>query len=206
MPKEHEIRIYARSDGAEPYTVWERGLADRTVRGRIRARIARLRLGNFGDSKRVGEVFELRIDVGPGYRVYYGREGDDVVILLCGGDKASQARDIERAEAYWVGVETMAKARDYREHLDQVLRNDEEAVAYLNAALAEDDPETFLLALRDVARAREGGLAALAETARVNREHLYRMLSENGNPELRSLEALLDALGFRLSVELKTAV
>jgi len=100
----------------------------------------------------------------------------------------------------------MAKARDYREHLDQVLRNDEEAVAYLNAALAEDDPETFLLALRDVARAREGGLAALAETARVNREHLYRMLSENGNPELRSLEALLDALGFRLSVELKTAV
>jgi len=101
VPKEHEIRIYARSDGAEPYTVWERGLADRTVRGRIRARIARLRLGNFGDSKRVGEVFELRIDVGPGYRVYYGREGDDVVILLCGGDKASQARDIERAEAYW---------------------------------------------------------------------------------------------------------
>ena len=79
----------------------------------------------------------------------------------------------------------------------------EEAVAYLNAALAEEDPEVFLLALRDVARTREGGLAALAETAQLNREHLYRMLSENGNPELRSLEALLDALGFRLSVELK---
>ena len=58
-------------------------------------------------------------------------------------------------------------------------------------------------ALRDVARTREGGLAGLAEAARLNREHLYRMLSENGNPELRSLEALLDALGFRLSVELK---
>lgn len=100
----------------------------------------------------------------------------------------------------------MAKARTYQEHLDEVLRDDEEAVAYLNAALAEDDPEVFLLALRDVARAREGGLAALAEAAHVNREHLYRMLSKNGNPELRSLEALLDALGFRLSVELKTAV
>lgn len=61
----------------------------------------------------------------------------------------------------------------------------------------------FLLALRDVARTREGGLAGLAEAAQLNREHLYRMLSENGNPELRSLEALLDALGFRLSVELK---
>ena len=69
------------------------------------SRIGRLRLGNFGDSKRVGEVFELRIHIGPGYRVYYGREGETVVILLCGGDKGSQASDIERAEAYW---------RDYR--------------------------------------------------------------------------------------------
>jgi probable addiction module antidote protein len=98
----------------------------------------------------------------------------------------------------------MAKARDYRAHLDEVLKDDAEAVAYLNAALAED-PEAFLLALRDVARTREGGVANLAEAAQLNREHLYRMLSENGNPELRSLEALLDALGFRLSIELKAA-
>jgi probable addiction module antidote protein len=99
----------------------------------------------------------------------------------------------------------MTKTRDYREHLNKVLKDDEEAVAYLNAALADDDPEVFLQALRDVAGARPGGLAALAEAASLNREHLYRMLSENGNPELRSLEALLDALGFRLSVELKAA-
>jgi len=99
----------------------------------------------------------------------------------------------------------MARARDYREHLDDVLKDDDEAVAYLNAALAEDDPEIFLLALRDVARARKGGLAAMAEAAHLNREHLYRMLSENGNPELRSLEAVLDVLGFKLSVELKAA-
>jgi putative addiction module killer protein len=78
---------------------------DRMARARIRACIGRLRLGNFGDSKRIGEVFELRVHVGPGYRVYYGREGTDVVILLCGGDKGSQSRDIECAEAYW---------RDYR--------------------------------------------------------------------------------------------
>jgi len=97
------------------------------------------------------------------------------------------------------------RARDYREHLGEVLQDDEEAVAYPNAALAEEDPEVFLQALRDVARTREGGLAGLAEAARLNGEHLYRMLSENGNPELRSLEALLDALGFRLSVELKAA-
>ena len=62
MPKEHEIRIYARPDGTEPYTAWETRLKDRTARARIRARIGRLRLGNFGDSKRLGEVFELRIE------------------------------------------------------------------------------------------------------------------------------------------------
>jgi putative addiction module killer protein len=105
VPKEVEVRIYATAAGAEPYTDRERGLGDRMVRARIRARIGRLRLGHFGDAKRVGEVFELRIHVGPGYRVYYGREGDALVILLCGGDKGSQERDIERAQAYW---------RDYR--------------------------------------------------------------------------------------------
>ncbi len=105
MPKEIDVRIYATAAGTEPYTEWERRLRDRMARARIRARIARLRLGQFGDAKRVGEVFELRIDVGPGYRVYYGREGDALVILLFGGDKGSQERDIKRAEAYW---------RDYR--------------------------------------------------------------------------------------------
>ena len=105
MLRDVGVRIYARPDGTEPYTRWERSLEDRTARARIRARIGRLRLGHFGDAKRVGEVFELRIHVGPGYRVYYGREGETVVILLCGGAKRSQARDIERAEAYW---------RDYR--------------------------------------------------------------------------------------------
>jgi len=88
--------------------------------------------------------------------------------------------------------------------LDEDLRDPTEAVAYLNACLEDGDPEVFLLALRDVARAR-GGVAKLAEATELNREHLYRMLSENGNPELRSLEALLDALGFRLSVALEDA-
>ncbi len=97
----------------------------------------------------------------------------------------------------------MTKARQYRDHLDQVLRDPAEALGYLNAALSEDDPDVFLLALRDVARIREGGVAALAEAASLNREHLYRILSETGNPALRSLEAILGALGFRLAVGLK---
>jgi putative addiction module killer protein len=88
MPTEQEVRVYARSDGSEPFTQWLRGLRDGTTRNRIRQRIARIRLGNFGDVRSVGDgVQELRIHFGPGYRVYFGREGDALVILLCGGDK-----------------------------------------------------------------------------------------------------------------------
>lgn len=96
------------------------------------------------------------------------------------------------------------RLRRYEEYLDERLGDPARALGYLNACLEGGDPNVFLLALRDVARAR-GGLAKLAEEASLNREHLYRMLSENGNPELRSLEALLDALGFRLSITLKEA-
>ena len=103
---EQEVRVYSRSDGSEPFTEWMRGLRDGAARNRIRQRIARVRLGNCGDARSIGEgVFELRIHLGPGYRVYFGREGERVVILLCGGDKGSQARDSERAREFW---------RDYR--------------------------------------------------------------------------------------------
>jgi len=65
-------------------------------------RIARLREGNFGDAKPIGEgVHELRVHHGPGYRIYFGRQGRAVVILLCGGDKQTQPRDIARAKRYW---------------------------------------------------------------------------------------------------------
>jgi probable addiction module antidote protein len=93
----------------------------------------------------------------------------------------------------------MTKSRSYQAELIGSLRDPREAAEYLNAALEEDDPELFLLALRNVAEA-QGGMAQLAEKAKLNRESLYKMLSERGNPELRSLEVLLHALGLRLAV------
>jgi probable addiction module antidote protein len=93
----------------------------------------------------------------------------------------------------------MKKSKSYQLDLIENLRDPREAEDYLNAALEEDDPELFLLALRNVAEA-QGGVAQLAEKAKLNRESLYKMLSERGNPELRSLDALLHALGFRLAV------
>ncbi len=97
----------------------------------------------------------------------------------------------------------MARSKSYQEELIESLKDPEEAAEYLTAALEDGDPEVFLLALRDVAEARGGGMTKLAEKAKLNRENLYRMLSEKGNPELYSLGALLDALGFRLAVKVK---
>jgi putative addiction module killer protein len=78
---------------------WFAGLGDANARRRIAQRIVRLQSGLLGDVKPVGEgVSELRIDYGPGYRLYFGRRGTDIVILLCGGDKRTQARDIIRAK------------------------------------------------------------------------------------------------------------
>ncbi len=78
---------------------WIRRLRDRRAVARINARLRSVSLGRFGDTRPVGDgVFEMRIHYGPGYRVYFTREGDQVVILLCGGDKDSQERDIRQAK------------------------------------------------------------------------------------------------------------
>ena len=84
----------------EGYAKWFKALRDQTAKDRIDVRIFRLQAGNFGDVKSVGEgVRELRIDYGPGYRVYFVQRGNVLVILLCGGDKRTQAKDIEAAKS-----------------------------------------------------------------------------------------------------------
>ncbi len=91
----------------------------------------------------------------------------------------------------------------YETGLKTSLANPEEAAAYLNAALEENDQEIFLLALRDIAEAHS--FTRLAQDARLNRENLYRMLSSAGNPQLSSLNTLLRSLGLRLAVQIETA-
>ena len=83
----------------ELFADWLRSLGDKQAQKRIAQRIVRIEAGLFGDAKSVGGgVSELRIDYGPGYRVYFTRRGNTVVILICGGDKSSQSRDIARAQ------------------------------------------------------------------------------------------------------------
>jgi putative addiction module killer protein len=83
------------------FSEWLGGLRDKRAQAIIARRIARLAQGNFGDAKTVGSlVSELRIDFGPGYRAYYTRKGNEVIVLLCGGDKDSQTADIRRAKEW----------------------------------------------------------------------------------------------------------
>ena len=88
------------------FTAWFCGIKDRVIRGRIAARIERVQLGNFGDAKSVGSgVHELRLAFGPGYRIYFMQRGERIILLLCGGDKGSQSRDIARAKQMATEVE-----------------------------------------------------------------------------------------------------
>ena len=97
-----EIKLYQLEDGQVPFDLWMLSLRDRRAKAKILIRFDRLLLGNFGDTKSVGEgVSELRINEGKGYRVYYAHEGKEIVLLLCGGDKSTQQSGIKRAKKYW---------------------------------------------------------------------------------------------------------
>jgi len=98
---EFEIEIYETKAGKIPFSIWFNGLKEIHTRAKILTRIDRLKLGNFGDCKSVGDgIYELRIHYGPGIRLYYSRVGNKVLLLLCGGDKSSQVKDIKKAKEF----------------------------------------------------------------------------------------------------------
>ncbi len=102
------VTVYQDENGKEPFTDWLNDLRDQKGRRAILKRIGRLEQGLYGDCEPVGEgVSELRIFLGPGYRVYLGEEGDNIVVLLSGGDKGSQDRDIKAAKEFW---------KEYKDH------------------------------------------------------------------------------------------
>jgi putative addiction module killer protein len=98
----YRLEYYLDDNSKAPFLEWLYSLRDKLAVYRIRARLDRVELGNFGTAKPVGDgVSELKIDHGPGYRVYYAMNGKTVVLLLIGGDKSTQHKDIETAKAYW---------------------------------------------------------------------------------------------------------
>ena len=105
------LKEYVDSRGKIPFRTWLSSLKDKKTQAVIDSRLTRVRLGNLGDCKALKDgVFELRVDFGSGYRVYFAREGKTFILLLIGGDKRTQGKDIETAKRYWV---------DYKERTDE---------------------------------------------------------------------------------------
>jgi len=100
-PDVKTIAIYETEDGKLPFKQWLDSLRDKTTIARINARLSRIEFGNFGDLRSVGNgVMELRLVFGSGYRIYYGLDGHKLVVLLTGGDKSTQDKDIKTAHNY----------------------------------------------------------------------------------------------------------
>ncbi|MGA8608679.1 MAG: type II toxin-antitoxin system RelE/ParE family toxin [Candidatus Sulfotelmatobacter sp.] len=182
------------------------------TRAKIVARVDRPSAGQ-GTSETASRLraglFELRIDWGPCYRVYYAMTGRICVLLLCGGDKRRQSSDIKRALEYLKRLfgknKHPMKRKASISHDEVTVRelrdNPDFAAEYLKAAVEDaDEPSVLLIALRRIAEAR-GGIAKVAKAAGIERESLYRALSARGNPRLSTLVAVTKAVGLKLTVE-----
>ena len=192
-------RVMVEIRQTEVYARWFRRLRDREARVRIDSRIRRLSLGNPGDVRPVGEgVSEIRIDYGPGCRVYFVQQGQALVVLLPGGDKEPGAGHTKGAGAGQgtIGAAAMERTQtrpwDPAEHLE----TEEDMAAYLNVALEEGDLGLIMAALGDIARARR--MAIVAQETGLGRESLYKSLSPDGNPEFATVLKVVRALGLQL--------
>jgi putative addiction module killer protein len=96
------IKVLETDEGKVPFEEWYDSLKDKVTKVRVRRRLDRLELGNFGDTESIGDgIYELRLHFGAGYRVYFTRVGNTVIVLIGGGDKRTQKRDIVKAKALW---------------------------------------------------------------------------------------------------------
>jgi putative addiction module killer protein/probable addiction module antidote protein len=204
----YEIRHYLTEGDRDVFLDWRSRIRDTKVAIAVDRRVNRIELGNFGDHKFLRDgVWELRIDVGPGYRIYYAIAGSQIILLLSGGDKRTQSADIDRACEYWQDWQRRNGMKDrlHDEAMAELFQKDPAyALELLNSILEDGEHGELLIALRQMTKAF-GGVQAVADKANLNPTQLYRTLSEQGNPELRSLTAILKAMGLRLAIERVTA-
>jgi len=186
------------------FASWLERLKDRQARARIQVRLDRLALGLAGDVKPVGSgVSELRIDDGPGYRLYFVERASELIVLLVGATSERRA-ETSNEPWRWLAIsrrEYMARRKVQTTRYDNValLKAPRDIAAYLEAAMEDGDPRVIAAALGNIARAR--GMSALARDAGLGRESLYKALSPDGNPEFATILKVVRALGIRLHAE-----
>jgi putative addiction module killer protein/probable addiction module antidote protein len=180
------------------FDTWLDALRDKQAKRRIEARLFRLESGNPGDSKPVGDgVSEMRVDYGPGYRVYYVQRGQTLIVLLCGGGKSSQARDIISAKSLasqWKGSE-MPGVTFSRFDVADYLEDQEDYAGFLQAIIegSAGDPAEVARALGAIARAR--AVSELAQKIGMSRKALVKTLSGEDIPPPETVARVAAALG-----------
>ncbi|MBP2467068.1 putative addiction module antidote protein/putative addiction module killer protein [Sinorhizobium meliloti] len=184
---------------------WHSKLRDERAKAAIARRLLRLAQVNPGDVSPVGEgISELRIHHGPGYRVYFQKRGELIMLLLCAGDRAHRIETSERRKRSPPnGVISMSeKFTEF--DVSDLLTSERAIEAFLTEAMETGDAQHIASALGAVARVK--GMTKIARETGLAREHLYRSLSENGNPTLETTLAVLKTFGFHLMPKHDAAV
>jgi probable addiction module antidote protein len=202
-----DLFCYQTSAGSRPFVDWLEGLHDRRARATIQARLARAAGGNLGDVVPVGAgVIEMRIDWD---RDTASTSRGWAKSWFCSFAAETSGRNqrtsrmpkrISKISRPVRRKRSAAPSLPYEPWLIERLKSPVEAAAYLEAVLADGDQAAIMLALRHVAQS-QGGVAQIARKAKLTREATYKMLSKSGNPELRSLSAVLKATGLRIAVK-----
>lgn len=193
-----ELVIFKAANGRRPFVDWFDRLRDRVAQAAVVQRLDRLQSGNPGDCRSLGGgLIELRVDTGPGYRVYLSRFKADATVRYRKGEEMAGRR---KKALKPMKQRTRRAALSYDQWLRARLAADPDlSVEYLRQVLEQfETPEELLLGLRRVAEVL--GMSRVAEVAGLSRESLYRSLSAAGNPRLSTLVAVLRVAGLRLSV------
>ena len=214
-----EIRYYIAASGEGPFAEWFAEL-DPAASAKIVRALARIEQGNLSNVKSVGEgVLEYRIDFGPGYRIYFGRDGKTIIILLTGGTKKRQQRDIDAAHAYGGTTSgasagaaerrrAMAKTKSFKELVQRRVKADKKfAEALLREgidAMLSGDVDTGKAILRDYIKATVG-FEELGEATGAPPKSLIRMFGPRGNPQAKNLFSVIGYLQKRAGLSLHVA-
>jgi probable addiction module antidote protein/putative addiction module killer protein len=192
------IALMAEVRQTEEFSGWLHRLRDANAVAHIVGRIRRMEVGNPGDTKSVGQgILEMRIDYGPGYRIYYASRRTDCDPVVRRRQAHATAGHQTSAEARGGIVMPKVPAKTTRFDAAEYLDTEERQVAYIAAALESGDADFVRDALGLVARAR--GMGGIAKKAGLNRESLYKALGEAGNPEFGTVMRIVRALGLTLS-------
>ena len=184
----------------DTFLAWRARLKDERAKGAIAARLTRLAYGHMGDAKPVGDgVSELRIHGGPGYRIYFLKRGNTIIVLLCAAVARARRPETFVRQSGWHRNRTTDMAKLTTFDPAEMLTSGEAISVFMSDAFATEDAGYIAHALGVVARAK--GMTQIAKDTGLSREQLYRSFSKSGNPTLKTTIAVMKALGVELRAQ-----